>query len=127
LFSHSIAGNIGADVLRRFTLTLDYRARTVTFEPNAAAGAPFLQDMTGMTIQQRVFGEFAIISIAAGTPAAEAGLQVGDAIVAINGRSVATMGVKDFDAKRFGGVPFSITAMRGRRRLTVRLFPRCLL
>jgi hypothetical protein len=125
--SASIAGNIGADVLSRFTITFDYRARTVTFEPNATVQRPFLQDRTGMTVVQRRPSDFEVISIALNTPAVGAGLEVGDRIVAVDGRPVTGMGVKDFNVFLYGATPFSVTVQRGRAPRILHIRPRELL
>jgi len=125
--SASIAGNVRADVLSRFTITFDYRARTVTFEPNATVHRPFLQDMTGLTVVQRRPGDFEVIAIALNTPAVAAGLEVGDRVVAVDGRPVTGMGVKDFNVFLYGATPFSVTVLRSRTPVILHIRPRELL
>jgi Aspartyl protease/PDZ domain len=107
--SRSVAGNIGADVLSRFTVTFDYSARTVTFVPNATVHRPFREDMTGLTVVQHGPSAFVVVSVAAGSPAADAGVGVGDEVLNVNSAPVTQMGVKDFDAFRFGRSSFALT------------------
>jgi hypothetical protein len=80
------AGNIGGDVLKRFTLTLDYAHRTLWLQPNALAATPEVFDRSGLWISRAEDGGIKIADVAAGSAAAAA-LVVGDEIVSINGRS----------------------------------------
>ncbi|MFL6657517.1 MAG: hypothetical protein ACJ8GW_05560 [Massilia sp.] len=77
--TRNVAGNIGGDLLRRFVLTIDYAQRAVWFAPNYAHGSAFLFDRAGMWINQ-VEDEFVVMTVLAGGPAEQAGLQVNDRI-----------------------------------------------
>jgi hypothetical protein len=83
-------GNIGGDILRRFTLTLDYAHQNLWLEPNATMASPFVFDRTGMFLA--VDGDsFLVKDVTAHGPADNAGLKAGDHIVRINGKSPAEM------------------------------------
>lgn len=82
-----LAGNVGGNVLRRFTVTFDYTRREMILEPNAHFGEPDVFDRSGMWINQ-VDGAFEVMDVVAAGPAAAAGLVVGDRIVAVDGRPV---------------------------------------
>jgi len=110
--SRSLAGNIGAGVLSRFLLTIDYHARTIAFAPNDTLHAPFQSDRTGLTLDQPQADSFRVSFVASGTPAAQAGIHVGDRIVAIDKRSVTAMGLGDFDVYRYSAKPFTLTIRR---------------
>jgi len=125
--SRSVAGNIGADVLSRFTVTFDYHARTVTFLPNASLRRPFREDMTGLTVGQRSPESFHVVSVAAASPAADAGIRAGDDIINVNGTPVTLMGVKDFDVFRFGSAAFTVRLRDGHATHGVTVRPRPLL
>lgn len=82
--SRTVAGNIGAQVLRRFTIQLNYRDATATFAPNSHLSDPFWGDRTGLSLSQAADG-FHVLAVTPGTPAAAAGITSGDRIVAVDG------------------------------------------
>ncbi len=82
-----VAGNVGGGTLKRFTVTFDYAKQQVTFEPNASFAKPDVFDRAGLWMNLSG-GRFAVLDVMAGGPAAEAGLAVGDAITAVDGRAV---------------------------------------
>lgn len=128
--SRAIAGNIGARVLERFRLTFDYRARTVTFVPNARAGERFSGDRIGWSLSQRAPDAFVVLSVVAASPAAAAGVRAGDEIVEIDGKNVAAqhLGAGDLSAlvrDRTADLPLVIR--RGTDRIATVIKPRELL
>jgi hypothetical protein len=125
--SRSLAGNIGAGVLSRFLLTIDYHARTITFSPNDTLHAPFPSDRTGLTLDQPQADSFRVIFVASGTPAAQAGIHAGDRIVGVDKRSVTGMGLGDFDVYRYRAEPFTLTIRSKGSTRTLLLRPRPLL
>jgi hypothetical protein len=127
--SRSIAGNLGAEILSRYTLTFDFRMRTITFLPNANAHNVFCGSETGLAIlPPQGPGPIDIGSLRKGTPAWEAGLRDGDKITALNGRSTRTLGLFDFGVpcpSRF--TPFTLTVRRGKNTFVTTVHPRALL
>jgi len=87
--SRSIDGNIGARILDRFKVTFDFRARTVTFVPNDRVNEHFESNRTGMSLNQTDPNAFVVLSVAPNSPAAQVGIQPGDRIITIDGKSVA--------------------------------------
>jgi Aspartyl protease/PDZ domain len=85
-----VAGNVGGGTLKRFTVTFDYAKQVVTFEPNASFARPDTFDRAGLWMNL-VRDRFQVMDVIAGGPAAEAGLRVGDAIAAIDGRAVSEL------------------------------------
>ena len=87
LTSASRAALVGPDVLRQFTTIFDYSRKQLIFEKNGQYGKPDSYDRSGMW-----FGlegsHFEVIDVIAGGPAAEAGIHVGDQILAIDGKTV---------------------------------------
>jgi PDZ domain/Aspartyl protease len=81
----SYEGNVGSGLLKMFTVTFDYRNRTLYLErrqpPSADAGA---YDRSGMWINQ-AGPDFRVMDITAGSPAAAAGLQPEDLILQVDG------------------------------------------
>jgi hypothetical protein len=80
------AALVGPDVLRQFTTTFDYSRRQLIFEKNGNYGKPDSYDRVGMWFGQEG-DHFEVIDVIAGSPASEAGIKVGDQILAIDGQS----------------------------------------
>lgn len=86
LSNDAFAGIIGAEILRRFHLVIDYPHRRLFLRPNEATGEPVEFDMSGMyvTASGPDFRTFQILSVTADSPAAEAGLRQGETIETID-------------------------------------------
>jgi membrane-associated protease RseP (regulator of RpoE activity) len=80
-----IGANVGGAIWKRFTMTLDYAALTVTLTPNADFDTSDHWDRSGVFLVNN--GAITIIDVRTGTPAADAGLVKGDVIVSVNGSS----------------------------------------
>jgi hypothetical protein len=94
----SIAGNIGAGVLKRFIVTLDYEHRLMYLKRTTQPVEDLdTYDRAGLWFNQSDQG-FTIVDVTKGTPAEEAGLKAGDTIVAIDGAPSATL--KLFDVRK---------------------------
>jgi Aspartyl protease/PDZ domain len=93
--SRTESGNVGNEILANFTLDFDYGRGQIWFEP--VLGPP-----------QRPFGRsgvnwikeraeaFKVVAVAAGSPAADAGLKVNDEIIAIDGTPSSRLSGQDF-------------------------------
>ena len=83
--SEDYAGNIGNQILERFTCTLDYERRVLYLEPGARYAEPDEFPRSGLQLaryEKRVVA-FAVL---ADSPAARAGVREEDEVVAIDGR-----------------------------------------
>lgn len=80
-----LAGNIGGGILRRFTVTFDYGRQKIYFEPNASYGREDVWDRSGLWLNRTEEG-YRIEDVVADSPAAAAGLKVGDLVLSVNGR-----------------------------------------
>jgi len=80
------AGNIGGDILKRFTVTLDYAHQKLWLEPNALAKQREVFDRSGIWIARASDGAISVGDIVAGSAAAASGLSVGDEILSVNGK-----------------------------------------
>jgi hypothetical protein len=88
-------GNVGSGLLKRFVATFDYRGKTMylkRLDPQPADAGRF--DRSGMWINAADQG-FAVVYVAEGGPAAEAGVAKGDLITAINGKRASAEGLSD--------------------------------
>jgi clan AA aspartic protease (TIGR02281 family) len=90
LFASSLyAGNLGGELWRRFKVTLDYPGRHMSLTPNNALSQPFAGPRSGL-VPSLVNGAIRIVDVVDGSPAAEAGFRIGEAIIAVNGASTDT-------------------------------------
>jgi hypothetical protein len=86
------AGNIGAGVLKRFTVTFDYGEKIMILEPNDLFDKPDPFDKSGMWIN--FDGDaFKVVDVITGGAADDAGIRVGDRIVACNGKAPTELGL----------------------------------
>jgi hypothetical protein len=85
-----VAGNVGAGVLKRFNIVFDYGHGQLIFERNANEATLDTFDRVGIWINQAE-GGFDIMDVFAGSPASEAGIKVGDRIVAIDLQPATTL------------------------------------
>jgi hypothetical protein len=116
-------GNIGGEILRRFTVFLDYANKRMILEPHAATSEPFEADMSGlMLIMNDSLTAAAVDYIMPGSSAADAGLVVGDTLVSIDGKPANGTAVREF-RKRFrrDGDRVVLTVRRGGVERTVTL------
>lgn len=87
--ANDTAGNIGGAVLKRFAVTFDYTRRRLYFEREVGLDRPDPYDRAGLWLSGSADGRtFEVYDVIAHGPADEAGLKVGDRVVAIDGRSV---------------------------------------
>jgi hypothetical protein len=84
---NSIAGLVGPDILKQFTMIYDLPHKQLILEKNASFGARDTYDKAGMWLTQGT-NAFEILDVISGGPAARAGLKIGDKILAIDGKSV---------------------------------------
>jgi predicted aspartyl protease len=82
------SANVGLPVLRRFGMVLDLGKSRLWLTPDAAAiGRPFERNRLGAALEPQEEG-LKIMHVALNSPAAAAGLAIGDVIVEVDGRRV---------------------------------------
>ena len=88
-----IAGAIGANFLRRFTVIFDFPHQRVILEPNLQFNHSLDEDMSGLSViaQGANLKTFEVVRVQPGTPAADAGIQPGDVIAAIDDEAAADL------------------------------------
>jgi hypothetical protein len=79
-------GTIGAEILRRFIVTIDYRNKRLTLHPTSELKDEFNYNMSGMEVTNPMPGLpiFTINNIRVNSPAYYAGLKENDQILSIN-------------------------------------------
>ena len=118
-------GLLGGALLRRFTLVVDYSRSRILLEPNGAFPEADEFDMSGMSLVARSEQVYAVRTVIDGSPAAEAGIEAGDIIQAIGGRSAGELTLADIrQLFREEGRSYTIRIQRGEivseRRVTTR-------
>lgn len=99
LSSNNRNGTIGAEILRRFHVTLDYRNSRMTLRPTNKLKEDFNYNMSGMEITNPMPGLpiFTISNISENSPAYFAGLKENDQILSINNNNHRSMELNDIN------------------------------
>ena len=116
-------GNIGGDILRRYTVFFDYANKRMILEPHAGTSEPYEADMSGLSLVMNDNLTSALVDyVVPGSPATDAGLAVGDTLVSIDGQPTTAVAVRDL-RKRFrrDGERIVLTVRRGGKTRTVTL------
>ncbi|MEJ8802385.1 aspartyl protease family protein [Pontibacter sp. H249] len=81
-------GNLGSDILNRFTVILDYPHNKLTLIPNSKYKKPFNYNLAGFEIATPLPGTklYIVSNVTDNTPAKHVGIQPGDQIININGQ-----------------------------------------
>ncbi len=92
-------GTIGAEILRRFDVTFDYRNSRLTLRPTHKVKEDFNYNMSGMEITNPLPGlpVFTISNIRENSPAYFAGLKENDQILSINSNNHKTIDLNDIN------------------------------
>jgi len=114
------SGNLGMEILADYIIRFDQHAKRVQFERVASAdGKPKRPRgprprLGVMLAKQNINGvtEMTVDRVIDGTPAAKAGLQKGDRLLAIGGNPVGTMSDDDFRAALSAGETIELTIER---------------
>lgn len=118
-------GQLGADVLKRFRVFMDYEGGKVYLKPNTFFKEPFNYNLSGMEVVTPIPGLplFTITEVSPRSPAAEAGLLPGDEILNINKRSAFSLRLTDIMAlfQSKPGRKINISVRRGNQTITTQL------
>jgi PDZ domain len=95
-----LAGEIGAEMLRRFGVVFDYPRQQIFFAPNSEFNSEDFEDMSGLTVTAGGpnLKKFQITDVRPYTPGSDAGLRKGDIIEGINGDAAADLSLADIRA-----------------------------
>ena len=111
-------GMLGNDELRHFVVAFDYAHQRIHLKPNARFAEPFETDMSGMMWEPTPEGWLTVVDVIPDSPATESGIETGDLIVAIDGRSPAEWGWPALEALFMReGARARLTIERGKERL----------
>lgn len=82
-----LSNTLGLDVLSRYLVTLDFAQHHLILQPPTAPTVPPITGANDVEVQAQN-GENAVHRVASDSPAAEAGIRLGDQLVRVNGVSV---------------------------------------
>ncbi len=85
---------VGGEVLRRFRVILDYSRDRIVLEPGAHLSDPYRGDLSGLELRAAPDGVLLVSEVEEGSPGAAAGIQSGDRIQAVDGATVAELGLR---------------------------------
>jgi hypothetical protein len=118
----SMAGNIGAGVLKRFIVTFDYEHKQMYLKPVATPVADLdTFDRAGLWINASANG-FKVVDVTAHTPAEASGIKAGDEVIAIDGADAKSITLSDMRAMlrdKPAGSVVTLTVLRGGDRKTI--------
>ena len=125
----SAAGNIGAQIVRRFRVFLDYGRKRLTLEPSPDYDEPFEGPTTGLAVRAlgADYRTFTITEVLEDSPATEAGLQVDDVITAVDGVAAENLTLTQLLEKIAKPRTYRLTIRRGDRSIPVTLTSRRLI
>jgi hypothetical protein len=119
------AGNIGGELLRRFTVTLDYGHRLLWLQPNKQAYEPDIFDRSGLWISRAANGRTFIMDVTTGSAASRAGIAPDEEILKVNGRPANRIPIEALREQLKSAVGTQITLLlknrMGRRQVSITL------
>jgi hypothetical protein len=92
-------GTLGAEILRRFEVTIDYKNQRLTLRPTSQLKEDFNYNMSGMEVSNPVpgFPIYTISNIRVNSPAYYAGLKENDQIISINNTNHKSLELNDIN------------------------------
>lgn len=111
---------LGGELLDRFAIVLDYPAHLLILEPNRHFKDFFTADMSGLTIIAipPAFNKFEVARVAQKSPAAQAGIMVGDMIEEADGNPISDGTLDELRALlQEPGTAHSLTVLRNGKKL----------
>lgn len=85
-------GNLGAEILRRFDVTFDYASSRMVLEKVTSFAEPFEREMAGLGLDWKRDGTLVVHTVLERSPAEAAKIQVGDVLVAVDGKATRDLG-----------------------------------
>jgi len=109
-------GSMGAEILRRFNVILNYSAHEMYLQPNAYFNKPFAHNMGGCEVSAPMPGlpVYVVSKIRPDSPADKAGMKTEDQLLYINNQNVVKLSLQDINEIFRGkeGRKIKITAER---------------
>jgi hypothetical protein len=127
--SSEFQGNIGGQILSKFTVLLDYGRHRIILEPTARFNDLIGPAASGLRLvaEGADYKTFRVEELLEDSPATEAGLQKDDVIAAVDGRSAAELTLATLNETLEKPTPHRISVRRGGQTLQITLTPRRLI
>lgn len=120
LFDEGNLNSLGTSVLSRYLVTFDFPGRAMYLMPGAHFAEPSRRGLSGARLW-RPEGVTKIQFVHEGTPAAHAGLQIGDVIEELDGRPVQSFRLSEISERFATPGQYHLIVARGERRLSLTL------
>ena len=120
----SYQGLLGGEVFRRFTMTIDYSRQRIILKRNRYFDEPVEVDMSGIDLMAEPddFKTLVVNEVAAGSPAAVAGVKEEDQLLEVDGRPVSEIGLDQVRQWfKQNGKEHLLTIKRGEQVLHVKI------
>jgi aspartyl protease/PDZ domain-containing protein len=122
----SLAGNIGAQIARRFRLVFDYSRRRLILEQAPAFAEPFDRAFSGLAVRAEGsdYRTFRVDDVLEDSPATEAGIRKGDVITGIDDTPADRFTLTTLNELLDRQASHEVTLRRADQSITVTLTPR---
>lgn len=119
---------IGMELMSRFNIIYDYPHQRVFLEPNQTFSDPFEYNMSGLSMRRGRGDYLEILSVHPDSPASDAGLEIGDRVIRINGKEAIKYDVWELrPLLRKEGKTLTLSVLRGNQELEVSIVLRRLI
>ncbi len=88
-----LGANVGGNLLKKFSLRLDYANQTMALTPNASLNDPDVYERAGLFLVNKS-GKYVVLDARPGTASAQAGIAEGDTIDSIDGKPTSSMSLE---------------------------------
>ncbi len=124
--SRELQGNIGAQILRKFKVFLDYARDRIILEPNSSLRDLIAPASSGVRVlaEGADYKTFRVEDLLENSPATEAGLQVGDLLLSVDGHAAAELTLTWLHETFEQPGSHKLTVRRGEHVLQVTLVPK---
>jgi len=124
--SSEIQGNIGALILSKFKVLLDYSRERIILEPSASLKDPIAPASSGLRFiaEGADYKTFRIEELLEDSPATEAGFQKDDVVVSLDGRPAADLTLSSLHEALEKPLAHKISVRRGAQTLQITVTPR---